>query len=458
MKTLTRPPFVKIRKTYFTAYLLLLIIPASLFGQEDNASELVKLLNNNEFFKSREFYHQQCSTISPDIDLFYKFRMAQFLDKKDSCAIYLEKIFSEYPDLFEEDKINAYGVLFDTYIDLRNNEKGLCTYERVKQYLNENPYNVGKEELEQLKKDNENRLFQLKYAMKQPPISVKRKNTNDSVRILGALKPLIMARFNNLPHKAILDTGVRRHCIMSKSMAEHMGVKCDTLEINNVGINENSFVYKAIIDSIEVGNIVFYNIPIEVVPDINSSFSDTSSVCLAAPIKLGLPLMQLIGKFVVDYEKKRVAFPVCNDTRFSLKEPNLFIHHDFLFTHLMINDKEFTGFLNTGAEAFMGIDPAYYEKNKNDIKLDTVIALLPCYINASEQDSNSISYTIPYNPIIKFEDRVIRVFTKRSIMIHSLSSIMDFEYFDGIIGYHWFKRLGKKVLLDLDNMRLESVN
>lgn len=124
----------------------------------------------------------------------------------------------------------------------------------------------------------------------------------------------------------------------------------------------------------------------------------------------------------------------------------------------MINDKEFTGFLNTGAEAFMGIDPAYYEKNKNDIKLDTVIALLPCYINASEQDSNSISYTIPYNPIIKFEDRVIRVFTKRSIMIHSLSSIMDFEYFDGIIGYHWFKRLGKKVLLDLDNMRLESVN
>lgn len=37
--------------------------------------------------------------------------MAQFLDKKDSTVIYLEKIFSEYPDAFGEDKINAYGVL-----------------------------------------------------------------------------------------------------------------------------------------------------------------------------------------------------------------------------------------------------------------------------------------------------------------------------------------------------------
>lgn len=98
------------------------------------------------------------------------------------------------------------------------------------------------------------------------------------------------------------------------------------------------------------------------------------------------------------------------------------------------------------------------KKNKNDIKLDTVIALLPCYINASEQDSNSISYAIPYNPIIKFEDRVMRVFTKRSIMIHSLSSVLPIEYFDGLVGYQCFKRLGKKVLLDLDNMRLESVN
>lgn len=444
MKTLTRPPFVKIRKTYLTAYLLFMLIPASLFGQEDNSSELVKLLNNNEFFTSREFYRQQCSTISPDIDLFYKFRMAQFLDKKDSCAIYLEKIFSEYPDLFEEDKINAYGVLFDTYIDLRNNEKGLCTYERMKQYLNENPYNVGKEELEQLKKDNENRLFKLKYAMKQPPISMKRKNTNDSVRILGALKPLIMARFNNLPHKATLDTGTNRFCMMSKNMADHIGVKCDTLDST----------YEAIMDSIEIGNITFYNIPVKVEP----SFSDSSSVCLTAPITLGLPLMQLIGKLVVDNENKKITFPVCNDTAYFSKEPNLFIHHGLLYTHLKINENEFTCCLTTGAEAFMGIDTAYYEKNKNDIKLDTVIALLPCYINASEQDSNSISYTIPYNPIIKFEDRVIRVFTKRSIMIHSLSSIMDFEYFDGIIGYHWFKRLGKKVLLDLDNMRLESVN
>lgn len=111
MRKLIKLRFMKIRAINLTVYLLLMILPASLFGQKDSSIELVKLLNSNEFFNSREYYRQQCSTISPEIDLFYKFRMAQFLDKKDSTVIYLEKIFSEYPDAFGEDKINAYGVL-----------------------------------------------------------------------------------------------------------------------------------------------------------------------------------------------------------------------------------------------------------------------------------------------------------------------------------------------------------
>ena len=85
-------------------------IPIFMFGQKDKSQELVELLNNGDFFKSRSLYLQICDTISPDIDLYYKFRMAQFLNKKDSAAVYLERIFTEYPDLFGEETVNVLKV------------------------------------------------------------------------------------------------------------------------------------------------------------------------------------------------------------------------------------------------------------------------------------------------------------------------------------------------------------
>lgn len=282
-------------------------------------------------------------------------------------------------------------------------------------------------------------------AMRRPPIRIKRKNTNDSVRILGALKPLIVARFNSLPQKAVLSTGTRGFCVMNQNIADHIEVKYDTLETNNEKIDEEALIYNAIVDSIEIGNITLYNIPVVIQPD----------TCLTTPILLGIPLMQLIGKILIDNENKKITFPVEEDDTYSSKEPNLFIYDEFLYTHLTINEKEFTGFFNTGQDEFLAIDTAFYEKYKDDIKLDTVIALPPMTFTTEDHTVDDLSYAVPYNPIIKFEDKIIPVFRKRSVMIHALSPFMSIECFDGFIGYHCLKRFGKKALLDFDNMRLE---
>lgn len=457
---------------YLAVYFIIMFIPAKLFGQEDNSLKLVRLLNNGEYLMSRDLHQQICDTISPDIDLYYKFRMAQFLNKKDSSAVYLERIFKEFPDLFGEDTINAYNILFDIYISLRNNEGGLYTYKRMKQHLEENPYSITKDKLVELQKHTVIKLRQLNHIMRQPAIRIERKKTNDYVKILGALKPLIMARFNNINQKTILDTGSHFFCVMNKNMAELIGVKYYNSEKHNGMINGHIPTKKAIIDSIEIGNVSLYNIPIEVYdhnirpPFSNSSNNDPEKemtidslyTCITTPIIVGLPLMQLIGKILIDNVNKKITFPIDNDKTHLSKEPNLFIYNNDLYTHLKINEKRFTGLLDTGADIFIGIDTMFYQKHKRDIMIDTITAKLPFSYATFNQVINNISYIIPYNPTIKFEDKIIRLFRKRSVMIYPMPSISSTEYFDGAIGYHCFKRLGNKVLLDFNNMRLEVKN
>lgn len=459
-----------VRKLYSLIYFIIMIIPTCLHGQEDNTLKLVDLLNNGEYFESREWHQKMCDTISPDIELYYKFKMAQFVNKKDSAVIYLEKILKEYPDLFGNETIDIHEVLFDSYINLGNIDKALYTHERIIQQLKENKYNIDKDRLLQLEKYTEYLLCKLKSLINKPKIRIKRKNTNDSVRILGELRPQIIAHFNQLALKTVLDTGAEQFCVMDKNTADRIGVRYDTAALCGKEIINGSIpINKAVVDSIEIGNITLYNIPVEVYEsNQHCSFPDSlninpeekttthsSNACLTTPIIAGLPLMQLIGKLLIDNENKKITFPVYNDSSYISKEPNLFIYNRTLYTHLEINKKEFTAFLNTGAEIFIGIDTAFYEKHKKDIQIDSIIALTPFSITTLHQVQNNIPYMIPYKPKIKFEDSTIPIPRKRFVTIYSLYSMLPFNYFDGIIGYFCLKRLGKKVLFDFDNMRLD---
>lgn len=443
-------------------------IPIFIFGQKDKSQELVALLNNGDFFKSRSLYLQICDTISPDIDLYYKFRMAQFLNKKDSAAIYLERIFTKYPNLFEKETINIYGILFDLYIDLKNINKGIYTYKRIEKYLKENPHHIDEKELPQWHKDTEYRLHQLKHSIQQPPISIKRKKKNDSVKTLGYLKPLFTAKYNNIPLKTFFDTGAQSYCVMNSIIARQLGIKCDTNKIKQEMINEKIFANKAIVDSIEIGNIILYNIPIVIYEQrLSVVFSDSvenyskevfveDSIysCLTTPITIGLPLMQLIGKFQVDNENKNITFPVSDNNVSAAKESNIYTYKKNLYMRLKVNERDFTGYLDTGADVFIDIDTTFYKKYQNSIQVDTITAK-PLYSFISFHENHiDIPYIIPYKPIIKFEDKPVRVLKKRAVKIYSLS-VWDVDVFDGLIGYLFFKRLGKRILLDFDNMRLE---
>ena len=44
-----------------------------------------------------------------------------------------------------------------------------------------------------------------------------------------------------------------------------------------------------------------------------------------------------------------------------------------------------------------------------------------------------------------------------AVKTYPLGQIVPGIFFDGVIGNGFYRRIGKKVLLDLDNMRLEAV-
>ncbi len=67
---------------------------------------------------------------------------------------------------------------------------------------------------------------------------------------------------------------------------------------------------------------------------------------------------------------------------------------------------------------------------------------------------NDDSYKIVCNPMLEFNNKPMLPPTENSVKIYTLH---PWKYLDGIIGYDFFKKIGKRVLLDLDNMRLEAI-
>ena len=60
------------------------------------------------------------------------------------------------------------------------------------------------------------------------------------------------------------------------------------------------------------------------------------------------------------------------------------------------------------------------------------------------------------NPVIIFDNKLMQPPTiDDEVRVYSVKSIAPL--FDGFVGYRFYRSIGKKVLLDLDNMRLEAV-
>lgn len=443
------------------------LVNSGAYSQSNRIETLPYLLNNGRYFEVKELYNEICDSLPPNIDSYCKFRMVEAINKKETAANELEHSLECCPGLFGNETIDIYSLLFNTYRVLGKYEKAISIYKLAKEHLEKNPYHIDKEELVLRKKNFEDALSYLKEVSSQPPIKINRKITNESINIEDSSMLGFKAKFNGIPQMTIFDTGNDSYIVMKKKTAKEIGIRLkeDTKgTVNGVEMmgQEN------IIDSIEIGNITLYNIPVIIYDfDLASCLPDSirndSSMMerfrignkyIENPI-IGLSSMLLIGKIKIDWKDKKLSFPR-EDINWGQKNNNLFLLNNSLYTYLKINRIPFTGLLDCGSTSYVDLDTTFYQKNQKEIPIDTVTAKEKLNVASHHGVKIDIPYMIADNPIITFNGKTVtHCRDKHNLLIYPIFS--THRILDGLVGMDFLKCIGKKVLLDLDNMRLDTI-
>lgn len=468
-------------KTCYITCFIFVLIPLTLYGQEDveQLQKLDKLMFSGRCFESKELHKKisDTTTIPSDLELYYKFRMAQFLNKTDSVAYYLEQFIPHHYATFGEKTLVFYSNLFDAYIELGDTDKALDTYLQMKRIWNESltKTNIGGKEYEEWRTATENFLSYAEYAVTLPPIKMKRNDTLSFVDIEEGDRLVFQAKYNGILQRTIFDTGVGPYCVLSRKLADGMGVRYDSIDENKVTINENLISVRSIIDSIEVGNITFYNIPAFIYSDTASvpfvsgssikrrkkrkkaqTVVDSVRTLFTDCVSLGLPVMKLIGKIQTDYEHNKMCFPVSVANAHLPKAPNIYAYKYDLYMRIKLNGVAFTANLDTGSNEYVTVDSAFYEKHQKELPIASTCKKNTFGVVMLHQ-ARAITYKTLKDPAIIFDDKLMQPPGPEAVKTYPLGQIVPGIFFDGVIGNGFYRRIGKKVLLDLDNMRLEAV-
>ena len=468
-------------KTCYITCFIFVLIPLTLYGQEDveQLQKLDKLMFSGRCFESKELHKKisDTTTIPSDLELYYKFRMAQFLNKTDSVAYYLEQFIPHHYATFGEETLVFYSNLFDAYIELGDMDKALDTYLQMKRIWNESltKTTTGGKEYEEWRTATENFLSYAEYAVTLPPIKMKRNDTLSFVDIEEGDRLVFQAKYNGILQRTIFDTGVGPYCVLSRKLADGMGVRYDSIDENKVTINEDLISVRSIIDSIEVGNITFYNIPAFIYSDTASvpfvsgssikrrkkrkkaqTVVDSVRTLFTDCVSLGLPVMKLIGKIQTDYEHNKMCFPVSVANAHLPKAPNIYAYKYDLYMRIKLNGTDFTAHLDTGSNEYVTVDSAFYEKHQKELPIASTCKKNTFGVVMLHQ-ARAITYKTLKDPAIIFDDKLMQPPGPEAVKTYPLGQIVPGIFFDGVIGNGFYRRIGKKVLLDLDNMRLEAV-
>lgn len=468
-------------KTCYITCFIFVLIPLTLYGQEDveQLQKLDKLMFSGRCFESKELHKKisDTTTIPSDLELYYKFRMAQFLNKTDSVAYYLEQFIPHHYATFGEETLVFYSNLFDAYIELGDMDKALDTYLQMKRIWNESltKTTTGGKEYEEWRTATENFLSYAEYAVTLPPIKMKRNDTLSFVDIEEGDRLVFQAKYNGILQRTIFDTGIGPYCVLSRKLADGMGVRYDSIDENKVTINEDLISVRSIIDSIEVGNITFYNIPAFIYSDTASvpfvsgssikrrkkrkkaqTVVDSVRTLFTDCVSLGLPVMKLIGKIQTDYEHNKMCFPVSVANAHLPKAPNIYAYKYDLYMRIKLNGVAFTANLDTGSNEYVTVDSAFYEKHQKELPIASTCKKNTFGVVMLHQ-ARAITYKTLKDPAIIFDDKLMQPPGPEAVKTYSLGQIVPGIFFDGVIGNGFYRRIGKKVLLDLDNMRLEAV-
>lgn len=454
---------------------LLICSITSSFGQRNYAQELVDLLRQGKCFEAIEFREQYANRLplhDEAFDLLYKSHMSLFFNKPDSTIFYLEKLLGNQNYILNLGPTTGayYGHLLRLYRDKQQYDAGVNVCDNILDYLKRNPFMFDQNFIQNETKLVQDIKFAFSYrASKEPRIKIKKNGGGEKIRLNDSEYIKFNATYNGVTIETLFDTGVSYYFFIQEDLANEIGVKNIRVEQDSIQMINGVPVraYEAMIDSVNLGSLKLYNIPVMVFKEkFTSRLSNTldqefksgaEAVFSNRQIMMGLPTMKLIGRFEFDWENRTLSFPNNNPKTVGQGNiPNIFLIQDSPYLNLKINGLNYVGYLDTGSNIFLNVIFPFYEKNKDRIQIDTLsqktsfarhmltgtISNIPCKV------IKNINVDLG-GTIVNSNDSEILVF---NVFTNNVNT------FDGEVGSLFLKAMGPKIIIDFDNMKIESSN
>lgn len=440
-------------------------------GQEDHSQVLINLLMQDDYFHALSYKQQYNESIAEEVDLFYKYKMNEVFNKPDSAAIYLEQLLKQYPTFLPHEALNLefLNVLIGLYGETQNYEKQVATYDRAELLIINEPFSDNSDswKTEQLALLN-NFRSEAKKKLHAPKIKVLKKRSDVEAKVDIQSDSFIRASVecNGVSLQPVIDTGLACHLFVSKEIADKCHFKeitspTDSLPMNGVMVR----AHWAMAKSIRMGEILFTNIPVFVLHDKVSSmipknelseeqlvkFDSIMSICDAV---VGLPLLQKLGSMELDFKKNEMTLKAKSEVPSIKQDPNLYIKYGKLYTHLLINDIEYKGIVDTRAHnTFIDLNQQFYEKNRGNLPIEqSNKERRSLTIGLSVTGTTKTGYLL--NPKVMFNLKNVELGGHDVIVVSNDNPSASMISNDGDIGNLFLKQLGTKVKFDFVNMRM----
>ncbi len=359
---------------------VIFVLFSSLFvtAQINHDQELINLVVENKWFEANDYYNfYQDSLKYEPIKLAYKGGTAKAFNRTEEAILYFNQGIvhaSEMPSLL---LINQFYIpLYNCYAEIQDYNKAVEIIEKIISLLDSMKSSENENYLlEAIRKFEIDRRMYETYSHYPPIRKVyngkhqTEMSFNDSIHNLLTTNAIC----NGSPLKIMFDTGFTE-CSMSYDVAKKLNVKI--ISQDSLLLNSKIGGVMGIIDSLELGTLKIYNIPVFVSSKWKDSFEITDNTKDEKVAKLtkkiedfntidfvvGLPILKLLCNMEWNYETMKLVF---YDESKSLYASNLCLFDKGLYLKFQVNRDAYNymALFDTGGAHGLIINREFYNKN-----------------------------------------------------------------------------------------------
>ncbi len=431
----------------------------------------------SKIFELDEIYHNHKKELHPFLQKLHRANRYLWLDRDEEALPILAELYNQATEERIEPYLRcllSYAIL-DSFVKTKNKEDFKLWEDYLKNYIKANPDSLPEQTLKNYETSIDHTKANLSYHLTINLSSVPSEENfvlkTDTINTHLIKLPALV---NDKPAKVLFDTGVTNiPMFMNKVAADSLGVKYrmrDSLLVNQVMMS----VSEGVLDSLTIGEMKYYNIPFIVkdlphVRNVPDSLKNDKDFCqrlkrveaeMMNPV-IGFDLIKLMGKMQFDFEKNELL--VYGKKNIHLDSLDLSKPIDMAYStnlalqiKIKVSNQLLNAFFDTGSDTYLYVNEVFYQQHKNILPLKAKDkSEEPMYIftvhgikAVDEKDINLQS--------LEFQGRELKVAKDERIKLNQEGNY-EVNTRDGMLGLPWLRSLGKKVVLDLLNFKIEVV-